>query len=70
MGADVASLVSDFTCLVHLHVLRDYIYIYRGADKSFARPWKETSYSDQDIQHKTKTYGVKTTGIYCCLYTP
>jgi len=23
----------------------------RGADKSLARPWKETSYSDQDLQH-------------------
>ena len=22
---------------------------YRGADKSLARPWKETSYSDQDL---------------------
>ena len=29
---------------------------YRGADKSLARPWKETSYSDQDLQHYTKTY--------------
>ena len=39
----------------------------RGSDKSLARPWKETSYSDQDLQHYTKTYGVKTTGIcsYC-----
>ena len=27
---------------------------YRGADKSLARPWKETSYSDQDLQHYTK----------------
>ena len=41
----------------------------RGADKSLARPWKETSYSDQDLQHYTKTYGVQTTAIYsCCLY--
>ena len=42
---------------------------YRGADKSLARPWKETSYSNQDLQQYTKTYGVQTTGIYsCCLY--
>ena len=27
---------------------------YRGADKSLARPWKVTSYSDQDLQHYTK----------------
>jgi len=39
------------------------IFSYRGADKSLARPWKETSYSDQDIQHYTKIYGVQTTGI-------
>jgi len=40
-----------------------------GADKSLARPWKETSYSDQDLQHSTKNYGVQTTGTYsCCLY--
>ena len=30
---------------------------YRRADKSLARPWKETSYSDQDLQHYTNTYG-------------
>jgi len=43
---------------------------YPGADKSLARHWKETSYSDQDLQHYTKTYGVQTTGIYSCgLYT-
>jgi len=43
---------------------------YKGADKSLARPWKETSYSDRDLQHYTKTYGIQTTGIYsCCLYT-
>jgi len=29
--------------------------MYRAADKSLARPWKETSYSDQDLQHYTKT---------------
>ena len=23
--------------------------IYQGADKSLARPWKETSYSDQEL---------------------
>jgi len=33
--------------------------MYLGADKSLARPWKETSYSDQDLQHYTKTYGRK-----------
>ena len=43
--------------------------LYRSAGKSLARPWKETSYSDQDSQHYTKTYGVQTTPIYsCCLY--
>jgi len=43
--------------------------LYRGADKFLVRPLKETSYSDQDLQHNTKTYGVQTTGIYsCCLY--
>jgi len=31
----------------------------RCADKSSARHWKETSYSDQDLQHYTKTYGVQ-----------
>ena len=41
----------------------------RGADRSLAQPWKETSYSDQDLQHYTKTYGVQTTRIYfCCFY--
>ena len=38
----------------------------RGADKSLARLLKETSYSDQDLQHYINTYDVKTTGIYCC----
>jgi len=38
----------------------------RGVDKSLARPWKETSHSDQDLQHYTKTYGAQTTGIYSC----
>jgi len=53
----------------HQVVLRLVEQLYRGADKSLARPWKETSYSDQDLQHCTKTYGVHTTGIYsCCLY--
>ena len=43
--------------------------LQRGADKSLARPWKETSYSDQDLQHYTKTYGAQTTGIHSsCLY--
>jgi len=40
--------------------------IYRGADKSLARPWKKTSYSDQDLQYYTKTYDVQTTAIYSC----
>jgi len=40
-----------------------------GADKSLARPWKETSYSDQDLQHYTKMYGVQTTAIYSCCLT-
>ena len=31
---------------------------YWGADKSLARPWKETSYNDQDLQHYNKTYGI------------
>jgi len=35
-----------------------------GADKFLSRPWKESSYSDQDLQHYTKNYGVQTTGIY------
>jgi len=39
---------------------------YRGADKSLARLWKETTCGDQDLQHYTKTYGAQTTGIYCC----
>jgi len=39
---------------------------YTDADMSLAQPWKETSYSDQDLQHYTKTYGVQTTGLYCC----
>jgi len=40
-----------------------------AADKSLARPWKETSYSDQDLQHNTKTYSVQTTEIYSfCFY--
>ena len=30
-----------------------------GADKSLARPSKETSYSDQDLQHYTKICGVQ-----------
>ena len=30
----------------------------QGADKSLTRSWKETSYSDQDLQQYTKTYDV------------
>ena len=41
--------------------------MYRGADKSLVRPWKETSYSEQDLQHYTKISGVQTTGIYSWL---
>ena len=33
----------------------------RGADKSLARPCKETNYSDQYLQHYSKAYGVQTT---------
>ena len=39
---------------------------YRGADKSLARPRNETSCSDQDLQHYTKTYGTQTKEMYCC----
>jgi len=28
--------------------------LYRGADKSLVRPWKEISYSDQELEHYTK----------------
>jgi len=57
-------------CIEHLEYFTlELVLLYRGADKSLARPWKETSYSDQDLQHYTKTYGVQTTGIYsCCFY--
>jgi len=41
---------------------------YRGADKSLTQPWKEKSYSDQDLQHYTKTNGVQTTRIYSCCF--
>jgi len=45
------------------------VRLYQGADKSLARHWKETSYSDQDLQQYTVTYGVQTTGIYSsCLF--
>ena len=39
-----------------------------GAEKSLARPWKETSQSDQDLKYSTKNYGVQTTGIYSCCF--
>ena len=52
--------------LIFLFANRTRQAVYRGADKSLARPWKVTSYSKQDLQHYTKTYGVQTTGIYCC----
>jgi len=38
---------------------RIYFIYYRGADKSLARPWKETSYSNRDLQHNTKTYSLQ-----------
>ena len=54
---------------LRVHVISQVsINIYRGADKSLARPWTETSYSNQDLQHYTKTYGVQTTGIYSCCF--
>jgi len=37
---------------------------YRVVDKSLTLPWKETIYSDQDLQHHTKTYGEQITAIY------
>jgi len=40
-----------------------YGFKYRSADKSLARPWKERSYKDQDLQYYSKTCGVKTEGI-------
>jgi len=48
------------------------VFYYRGADKSLAQPWMETSYSDQDIQHFTKTYGVQKEEyipVVCMTYT-
>jgi len=45
-------------------------FFYRGADKSLARPWKETSYSDQDLQHYTKTYGVQKQQYIPAVHTP
>ena len=42
------------------HLRRCPIRLYRGADKSVALPWTETSYSDQDLQHNTDTYGEQT----------
>ena len=62
-------IIVSSTCFEHpsVHPQEDlYMKFYMGADKSLARPWKETNYSDQDLQHYTKTYGVRTTGIYCC----
>jgi hypothetical protein len=35
-------------------------------EKSLARPWKETSYSDQELHHYTKNYDVQTPSIYSC----
>jgi len=33
--------------------------LYRGSDKSLARPWKETSYSDQDLRLRLKCDGTR-----------
>ena len=45
-----------------------FLYPYRCADMSLARPWKETNHNDKDF-HYTKTYGVQTKAKYCsCLY--
>ena len=38
---------------------------YRGADKSLAQPWKETSYNDQDLQNYTKTMQQKYMPVVC-----
>ena len=32
-------------------IVKKYKGMYCGADKSLARPWKETSYSNQDLWH-------------------
>ena len=57
---------ADVCCIIRnaLMHLVDTVKSYRGADKSSARPWKETNYSDQGLKHYTKTYGVQTTEIY------
>ena len=60
---------TKFWLLCHLCTNRPHAGEVPGAEKSLARPWKETSYSDQNLQHYTKTYGLQITGIYsCCLY--
>ena len=38
------------------------------ADKSLARPWRETRYSDQDLQHYAKTYDVRHKSWYSLLF--
>jgi len=59
----------DTTEISSLYVMVTNAICTRVVDMSLARSWKGTSYSDQYLQHNTKTYGVQTTGIYsCCLY--
>jgi len=50
---------------VHLNTtIQAYQFTYTGVlIKSLARPRKETSYSEQDLQYYTKSYGVKAAGI-------
>ena len=54
----------DVAWCVSMSHIEPEILTYWGADKFLARPWKETSYNDQDLQHYTKAYDVQTTGIY------
>ena len=57
-----------FHSAMNLHIMYRDSLLFSGADKSLARPWKETSYNDQDLQHNTETYGLQITGIrFCCL---
>ena len=43
--------------------------LYRSADKSLARLWKETSYNDQDFYHYAKTYGYKQQDYIVVVFT-
>ena len=58
-------ICSSITLTV-IAVLQSLDMFFRGADRSLALPWKETSYSEQYLQRYTKTYGVQSAGIYCC----